>query len=64
MEKPSERAVGSNVIFVDFGAARRDDAWLLEMAGRCEAQAGSATPRVAAGLKRLAKAYRTKARGG
>lgn len=61
MEKPSERAVGSNVIVVDFTRGRREDAWLLEMANRCEAQADKATPRVAASLMRLAGAYRSKA---
>lgn len=61
MEKPSERADGSNVIYVDFSQGRDADGWLLKMAARCEAQAGRATPRVAASLKRLAKAYRSKA---
>lgn len=56
------RTASSNVIYGDFGAGRRsEDAWLLEMADRCEAQAEAATARVAASLRRCAKAYREKA---
>lgn len=63
MDKPSERADGSNVIYVDFTRGRAVDPWFLRMAERCEAQAEKATPRVAASLKRLAGAYRDKASG-
>ena len=59
------RAVpGTNVIEVDFQAHQRGEGqtWLAEMAARCDEQAGRATPRVAASLRKVAAAYRAKAR--
>ena len=64
MTRRAKAQAGSNVIWVDFRAGRQTDDWCTLMAERCDDEARRATPRVAASLKRLAKAYRAKAAGG
>lgn len=61
MQKPTDDADGSNVIWVDFSPAARADCWFLAMANRCEEQARTSLPQTAAKLRRLADSYRERA---